>query len=332
MAAFVSAFIIRQGGCVFKNICLLRRISVWGEVTVLNHPYKFSAPGALDYDTLSQSIESLCDAFPFVRKDRVGRSLLGKEIPALFVGETRTAMLIAAAFHGMEWITGWIALEFLRYLCVKAQEGNPQASDFFLHQGLCIVPCVNPDGVEIQIHGAGAAEQFEKLVERVSGGDTQHWQANARGVDLNHNFDAGWRRLRHMEQKSGITGPAATRFGGRFPESEPETAALASFCRRKRFSRAIALHTQGWEIYYRYGRHTPEESYEIARRMAEAGDCLLADAQGLASLGGFKDWFIDYFHKPAFTAELGYGKNPLPLYDAPGIFRRCLPLLLEFLA
>ena len=295
----------------------------------------FSPSAPLDCACLSQCVQEIRERFPFVQTERVGRSLLGRPILVLSVGGTHAPVLIAAAFHGMEWITGWIALRFFVDLCLAMERDDPvcgiPARDFLREHGVFVLPCANPDGVEIQIHGPASAGRFSPLVERVDGGDPSRWQANARGVDLNHNFDANWLRLRRMEREAGINGPAPTQFGGRFPESEPESACLAAFCRRRGFLRAAALHTQGWEIYYRYGRHTPPESPEIARRMAEAGCCTLGDPQGLASMGGFKDWFIDCFRRPGFTLELGVGRNPLPLSDAPEIYRRTHPMLLEFL-
>lgn len=126
---------------------------------------------------------------------------------------------------------------------------------------------VNPDGVAIETGGIAQAGRFAPLVRRVSKGDTHCWQANGRGVDLNHNFDAGWRDLRQREIAAGITEPAPTRFGGYYPESEPESHGLAQLCRREQFSMAAVLHSQGEEIYWQYGKHTPRCSLEIAHAM-----------------------------------------------------------------
>ncbi|MGN1132415.1 MAG: gamma-D-glutamyl-meso-diaminopimelate peptidase, partial [Ruminococcus sp.] len=35
----------------------------------------------------------------------------------------------------------------------------------------------------------------------------------------------------------------------------------------------------------------------------------------IADGGGLKDWFIQRFHRPGFTFEIGMGINPLPLSD-----------------
>ena len=66
-----------------------------------------------------------------------------------------------------------------------------------------------------------------------------------RGVDINHNFNAYWHKLRQMEIEDGITGPAMTRYGGTYPESEPESKYLADLTRKCEFGYTLAFHSQG---------------------------------------------------------------------------------------
>ena len=48
---------------------------------------------------------------------------------------------------------------------------------------------------------------------------------------------------------------------------------------------------------------------------------------GLASGGGFKDWFVLEFDRPAFTVEIGKGKNPLPIEMAEEIYKKIEKML-----
>ena len=171
-----------------------------------------------------------------------------------------------------------------------------------------MIPCVNPDGVEIQIHGSEAAGKYRTLVEKACSGDTFHWQANARGVDINHNFDADWDRLHELENANGIDSPAPTRYGGNYPESEPESRAVASLCRAGRFSHAVAFHT--------------------ASALARVSGYSLSAPEGLASGGGFKDWFCQTMQSPGFTIELGKGTNPLPVTDLDSIYAKVREMLI----
>ena len=226
----------------------------------------------------------------------IGKSLCGRDIYALSFG-SGCRPLIAAGFHGMEYLTVAAAL------CFAAE----------CDAGAVIVPCVNPDGVEIAIHGACSAGAYSKFVSKT--GDEKRWQANARGVDINHNFDADWQNVKRRERKAGIVRPAATRYGGEFPESEPETRALTRLCRQNDFSRVLALHSQGREIYWDFGDKTPKCCKALAEKMAAVSGYSVASPEPLATGGGFKDWFINEFHRCGFTVEMGLGKNPLPLAD-----------------
>ena len=79
---------------------------------------------------------------------------------------------------------------------------------------MCIRDSLNPDGVDITCLGKEGAGRLAASVEKSSQGYYGSWNANARGVDLNHNFDAGFSILREMEEKQGIHGPAPRRYSG----------------------------------------------------------------------------------------------------------------------
>jgi g-D-glutamyl-meso-diaminopimelate peptidase len=268
---------------------------------------------------------SLCSQYrDCLERGTLATTLCTRRIDYLQVGNQKNPVLFAGAFHGMEWLTTLLLLRFTANLCKAYHMGKKIAgvdvAPFLRRRGLVVVPCVNPDGVEIALHGTVAAGPFCELVYHASHGDPSTWQANARGVDLNHNYPADWEALHHMEQKAGILGPAPTRYGGAYPESEPETQGMIGLCRAKQFHHALAFHSQGEEIYWNYGPYTPERAELMARVMATSSGYLVSEPEGLACGGGFKDWFITEFHRPAFTIEIGKGQNPLPLSDLDEIY------------
>ena len=188
---------------------------------------------------------------------------------------------------------------------------------------LYFVPLLNPDGADIQIHGESAGrEQVERLVFYNGGStDFSQWQATARGVDLNHNYDAGFSDYKKIERQRGIYGGAPTRYSGEYPESEPETAALAGFIRRHEAIRmVITLHTQGEEIYYSSGDCEPPASARIASLFGRMTGYRVTKAEGMAAYGGLTDWYIRTYNRPSFTFECGRGKNPLPQEQAGDIY------------
>lgn len=271
-----------------------------------------------DYKTRKEMINQLCEKYSFIKRSFAGKSVCGRCIDVLHIGNTKHRVLYCGGFHGSEYLTILTLLKFFEE-CAKSVQNDTctdryKIGDSLKIRGLTIVPCVNPDGVEIALHGSDSAFRYKPLVEKVSD-NTKKWQANARGVDINHNFNAGWNELKKRELSRNIKHPSPTRFGGNCPESEPETKALTRLCRTIDFERAVALHSQGREIYCSFGKNTPVLSFRLASMFSEISGYNIAFPEEIATGGGFKDWFIEKFRKPALTVEMGLGENPLPLSD-----------------
>lgn len=247
----------------------------------------------------------------------IGRSVLGRNIYAFGAGRLRGGTLFVGGVHALEWLTTLLLFRFCFDLS-KREEVLSRLEN----KGAIIIPCLNPDGVEIVLNGLEGAKERASFVDRISNGDLSKWQANANGVDLNHNFDAGFNILKKLEINAGIISPSPTRYGGEYPFSEPETKALASICKLFDVQTAFAFHSQGEEIFWQYGKNTPPRSRLMAELLSESSGYKLSAQEGLASHGGFKDWFIDRLSRPAFTIEIGKGKNPLPIQELDGIYER----------
>lgn len=266
-------------------------------------------------ENLAAAIAELRETYRQLKVFPIGKSAEGREIPALCIGNPDGAVVFVGATHGLEWLTTLVLMRFcervLHGLATGSCVSEVNVSKILSSRSLTIIPCLNPDGVEIA----------------VAQGKNADWQANANGVDLNHNFDAGWRVLKGMEIEAGITSPGPTRYGGLHPHSEPETAAVASFCVACRPRTLYSFHSQGEEIYYSYGERTPPRSRWMARCLAAASGYTVSKPEGLASHGGLKDWFIEKFGRPGFTIEIGRGKNPLGIEQFDRIYNKIEEML-----
>ncbi len=299
--------------------------------------YPFTAAQTVDAGVVRGLCAALCGRYAFLRPTVAGYSLLGQEIPALVLypsvaSGTPERVLVAAAFHGQEWLTALCALRLCEELCmaVEAQVplcGLPMPQALEGRQ-VWFVPLVNPDGVNIARYGSRAAGPYWALAADTGANTPGLWQANARGVDINHNFNAGWAEMQALAKKTGKNIPGARQYLGESPESEPETRALTDLCRRVAFRHVVALHSQGEEIYWRYGENTPLQSEMIARVLGAASGYRVADPEGFASHGGFKDWFIRCLHRPGSTIELGKGVNPLPVATFDTLYDKAREMLL----
>lgn len=261
----------------------------------------------------------------------IARSILSRPIEAYFIGEGKRGITVLASHHALESITTNVAFLLIDYIMQKSKEGRINDVDckmLLSKYSFLIVPCVNPDGVELRINGASDSLLRERQM-RLSGGDFTSWQANARGVDLNHNYDHRFSEYKRIEAEKGIA-PGATLYSGEYPESEPETRGVANFIRTLMPSAVVSLHTQGEEIYY---QPKDRRMHRLAERLASKCGYSLAEPEGTAAYGGLAD-YCGSLGIPSFTVELGKGANPLPEGDVPRIFSQIkdaitlLPILL----
>ena len=256
----------------------------------------------------------------------IGTSVLGRKIYALPVGKNPSNILYVGGVHGMEWLTSHLLFRFCEDILYCDQNQTPlyhcDVHKLLATKGAYIVPFINPDGICLQVDGIDSAGFLPDEIIRSCDGDFSHWQANAHGVDLNHNFDAGFEELKLLEYRQGITAPCATRFGGSSPLSEPESDAIADFILSHDIQKLYAFHSQGEEIFYQYGASTPPASALIAHMLAKHCGYTVTTPTGTASHGGLKDWFVACLGRSGFTFEIGKGENPLPIGDFPAIYAK----------
>ena len=296
--------------------------------TVLHTDKTFlSFDRCFDYDELISKTTQLASEYSFLNVCSIGKSILGKSIPLITLGNGKKSVIYIGGHHGMEWITCALLINFINELCYEFEHGTRlfeiSTKILFETRKIHIIPMLNPDGIDYAIHSISDENVLKKRLININpSGDFSHWQANARGVDLNHNYNAGFKEYKTVEKQLNIINGAPTKYSGEYPESEPETRAICNFVRWATPELAISLHTQGEEIYYKSGDKTCKNSLQIAKTISRLTGYKIAFPTGTAKYGGFTDWFIEEFDKPSFTLECGLGQNPLPYSDFVKIYTR----------
>lgn len=286
------------------------------------------------YDILTQDIQRLKNDYAgIITFSSIGSSLCGRSLYRLTLGRGNKRVFYNGAHHGMEWLTAALLTRFAEECASAVKQGEKfrgiNLCEIFDDVTLEIVPMVNPDGVELAVNGLSENNpNYSKLLSLSNGNDFSHWQANNRGVDLNHNYNALWDMSKAAEQENGIDGPGPTRYSGASPESEPESRAAADFTRRMQFDLVIAFHSQGQVIYWDFNGEVPPRGKEIGEYFTTVSPYVLDQTEGMASFGGYKDWFIHTFRKPGYTVEIGLGENPLPAEQLPQIYEDTIGILL----
>lgn len=279
-----------------------------------------------DYQQLMYDADRISKQYKSIELFSIGESVMEKKIFCLKAGYGKRKLFINGAHHGLEYLTAAFIMKFLAEYAERGACGEEffgyDAAALMHRTTLFAVPMVNPDGVDIAIHGIDVTNPYHRnLISSVGiHSFNKVWQANVNGVDINHNYNAGWRVVE--------TKPSPSRYSGPYSESEPETKAIVEFVRRENPDMLMAFHSQGGEIYYDYDGKAEERSLRLATEFANVSGYTATHPEGVASFGGCKDWFIDEFGKAGFTIEIGHGKNPLKMEMMDKIYRENAEILL----
>ncbi|WP_027963038.1 M14 family metallopeptidase [Halalkalibacillus halophilus] len=280
---------------------------------------------------LQADLNKLIQLYPFIKRNIIGQSVMGKELTELRIGTGDRVVHMNGSFHANEWITSPILMQTINeYLIALTSNGDIRGLSMFPFYNtttLSIVPMVNPDGVDLVINGLPEEEPFRSDALSINNNsyDFSGWKANIRGVDLNNQYPALWEEEAAIKPKE----PAPRNFPGYAPLTEPESIAIAELTSQNNFNMALAYHTQGKVIFWGFQGLEPPESEIIVNEFARVSG--YQPIQYVPSYAGYKDWFIQDFRRPGFTVELGRGVNPLPLSQFDEIYQENLGIFLASL-
>lgn len=307
-----------------------------GERLVIPLPFPV-VPTSIDYSArlVELCLQGLSMRYPFLETGEIGHSVMGKPIRFLRLGRGENKVLYNAEHHANEWITTPLLLKFAEELCEaytkKEKIFDQSAEDLLRYASVTLIPAVNPDGLDL-VTGELRQGEFFRGAEDIAEGwpdipFPSGWKANIRGTDLNLQYPTGWQEAKEIKYALGVRGPAPTDYVGPAPLSAPESRAMYDYTLALSPRLTISWHTQGEEIYWRYGECEPEGAKKIGRLFAKLSGYRLADPEAESANAGYKDWFIDAFDRPGFTVEAGRGDNPLPLSDFDKLYAKNLPIL-----
>ena len=293
------------------------------------------------YELLVLCLEGLGARYPFLKIRAFGETYYGRKLWRVDLGLGPRRVLFNAAHHANEWITVPLLLKFLEdYARAISENGTIfgfPAQGLYQRARLCLVPMVNPDGVELVTGGLepgdpGLAEA-EALAASYPGIPfPDGWKANLRGVDLNLNYPARWEQARENKFALGYTRPGPRDYVGAGPLTEPETQAMVQLTDRFNPGLTLSYHSQGNLIYWKFLNLEPAGARELGERFAAVSGYALEEVPFASGFAGYKDWFILTRDRPGYTIEVGRGQSPLPLDQFDDIYARNLGILTLALA
>lgn len=258
-----------------------------------------------DYTYLRRKIYDFKERFPFAGYSVCARSWSGRAVFVLSLGNREAPALCLGGFKGGDFAGTDLMLRLFERLCNCVASGEPvsgiKIKEVLREKGVLIIPCVNPDGMEIVSHGAIGAGSYAGLVERVCA-DTASWRANARGVDLNLNFSCGFTQAKKAAESCGYTSPGPYFYAGKVSESEPETRALVRLCRARSIRHTLTVQS-GADYIYSPCIEKGAQRQDMMLKIFElsSGISRLEGEYGPLEKHGFSDWFAKTYSRPSFV-------------------------------
>ncbi|WP_197028347.1 M14 family zinc carboxypeptidase [Bacillus sp. EB01] len=269
----------------------------------------------------------LKSAYPgLIQVKVIGKSEYGRNLYAIGLGKGSANVFVNGSHHAREWMTTTLNMYMINHYAEAYTKntsiGGYNARTILNQTTLWFVPMINPDGVKLQQEGLKAFPQsMHASLKKMNEGSTnfKRWKANAKGVDLNRQYNAGWKALK------GPTAPRYKDFKGYAPQSAAETKAVIKFVNGINPEMAVSYHSSGKILYWKYSQtgsqYTRDHTY--AKKIGSLTGYRLVYPQGIPSGGGFTDWFTSYKKRPGFTPEISkpvYETNP-PLSEFAGAWR-----------
>lgn len=288
------------------------------------------------YNVLMEDLINLRTRYPILSWRYYGRSVMGKQLPYIRIGNGQRQVFYSAGIHANEWINCIVMMKFIEDFCIAYENDSEifgySARKIYENASIFIAPMCNPDGVDLVL---GAIPQnsvyylrAREIADRypdISFPDG--WKANINGIDLNLQFPANWLLAKENKYAQGFTTPAPRDFVGFGPLTEPEALALYDFTLMRNFRIILSYHTQGEVIFWRYLDYEPAGAEDLGREFARISGYLLDDTIETGSYAGYRDWFISTYDRPGYTIETGKGVNPLPLSQFEQIYNENLGVL-----
>jgi hypothetical protein len=206
----------------------------------------------------------------------IGKSVDGRDITAYNFGSGDKEILLVGGIHGgYSWNTALLAYQIIDYL-----KANPGAVPSGIK--VTVIPVLNPDGLAkvVSITGPFAATDVASSQTAQASG-----RFNAHTVDLNRNFDCGWKASAVWQNKA--ENPGANAF------SEPESIAIQNYAQNHKLAAVIGWYAAGGGVYVSEcdEKMLPESEVIMNLYARNAGYSSNEDFKAYSVSGDMTDWF-----------------------------------------
>ena len=195
-------------------------------------------------------VKGLCMRYPGIQAREIGRSVMGRPILSLTLGEGEKQVGCLAAQHADGWMTTLGLLRFLEDCAEARAKGGTidsfPAQDILESVTLHLIPLPNPDGVDLVTGALPTMDSFYAQARALAvhyldvpfpGG----WQSNIAGVDLDLQYPNGWAENRRARFREGFTRPGPRGYVGIEPLITPENRAIFRWAKQHDFALTLSF-------------------------------------------------------------------------------------------
>lgn len=308
--------------CMVVVACFLCRMKTEAASIVSTDHQKYS------YKEYRNDLNQLAKKYPTkMQLNVIGESADKRKLYEVVLGNpnAKKHLLVIGNLHAREYMTTQLCMaQIERYLKMYNKKiAGDKVSNVLDEVAIHYVPSCNPDGTAISQYGFGAIRNKKlRAALRRMPGSSRRWKANARGVDLNRNWDIYFR-------PSGRKG--ASGYRGKRPASEPEIKALVKWVNqvetRGKIVGVVSYHSTGSIIYGKCAKEIRSDVKKQTARMTSVakkltGYRLMPTESVRYAAGCSREYFLYKRNIPFITIEVGYGACPLGAREFKSIWKK----------
>ncbi|PLT31849.1 peptidase M14 [Peribacillus deserti] len=253
----------------------------------------------------------------------IGKSEFGRNIYAVGLGKGKATAFINGSHHAREWLTTNFNMYMIDRYAAAYKNGSSvkgyNVRTVLNSSTLWFVPMVNPDGVTLQQSGLKAfpASYHAGLIKMNNGSKNfKRWKSNAKGVDLNRQYDAKWAGTDSPKS------PSYRDYKGTAPHTASEVKAVLSLVNSIDADMALSYHTTGKILFWNYeqsgSRLTRDKN--LGKKLSSMTGYRMYTPSIFKNAAGFSEWFSRMKQRTAFTIEISpyYNETNPPVSEFKG--------------
>ncbi len=258
----------------------------------------------------------------YVHVEVIGKTADNRNIYDVILGNpnAKKCVVFQSSIHAREYMTTQLVMEQMEYYLDNYNQKYKNISYIDIFNKVCVhvIPMVNPDGVTISqsgFEGIRKSSLRKKLKNMHGARYTTVWKANARGIDLNNQFDYKF-KYKKKYSKGAYAG-----YGGKKPVTEKETKALVELVNKVKPSAVVNYHAMGNVIFCNYGGSgkVQKKVYKLA---GEIRGITGYTYMGLDQSPGFANWLVCKKNIPSCTVEIGKYSTPVPISQFKTVWKQ----------